>query len=716
MCRAAVGNLGECRPISFHRARYQMIHRSFPSVQKKLVLLMLAALMTPSLVATASDDAAAAKVRGKIIGRIWHTDVSGGRFFAYTGQISDELQLPSSPFTLLLSGGGGMGAELMNGIDQPAGDKQSRVEGTLLFLESAPEAGTPRLISFQSVKDQAAYLQFVKSQSGAKFAGSEVIGENDRHEVRLSLTQVGKIAGSSDDEDEDEGEEGKRRTTMSFSIQFGSSRASDEDSQPSTNSVNMPSTISTFYRYHDGFMFSGQQAAIHTMNLPAAKTLIQNSDEAALDLRAEIDLREVPRLLKQQLWTGLQTKAMTYLQRFDNEKAEDHALRSALGKGRLELLKAAMFDVDKVSFSTLFSKEASQPVRVKLKVEARQGSLLATTLAALNKSPSSLTKLRTEDSPLMLSSTVALPDWIQPVALNFAKSVQAKMTESANDESIAQLLDQVFQPISDTVEKGLLDAVVSMNGDATTGATLVGGIKMLDSESFQTALETLLVIQPISDRYRLSQAKVGNQPVLTLSTTAAFEKGSEPIPVTIHLAGTEGYLWFAVGGDTALEVLRQHLEKSKSFVTSSSVARPLEVRMKLDQWLGAETGGFSKLPQELLEQAERFFSSLSNQGQSLSMNINGKAQKLNAKNEFKSYSTVVLGEEGSDFQLKVQADGRQLNVDVEAGRQVVKFLVAQYVVAQNRMFQNIKFELPDMSKLEGADGEGNRVQTIRIGK
>lgn len=679
--------------------------------------------MTPSLVATADDDAAvatgsnnavASKVRGKVIGRIWHTDVSGAQFFAYTRQLSNELQLPSSPIMMMMGGAGGMGRGLMNGLNETTGGGQVKVKGTLLFLESAPQAGTPHLVSFQSVKDEAAYLKIVKSQAGAMFGGSELIGENDRHEVRLNLMQLGNFGGNS--ENEDEGEDGKSHESMSFTIRIGSSSSSDEDTQPSTDIVNMPSSISTFYRYHDGFMFSGRLDAIHTMNLPAGKTLMQTSEEAAVDVRAEIDLREVPRLLKQQLWTGLQTKAMTYLQQFDNEKAEDHAVRSALGKGRLELLKAAMFDVDKVSFSTRFSKEAAQPIKLKLKVEAREESMLATTLAAVGRSRSSLKKLRDEDSPLMVSSTIALPDWLQPVAVNFSKSVQAKLKESADDESTSLLLDQVFHPINDTLGKGVLDAVVSMNGEPTTGATLVGGLKMLESEDFQTALETLLVIQPMSDGYRLSQSKAGSQPVLTLSTTAAFEKGSEPIPVTIHLAGSEGYLWFAVGGDSALEVLKQHLEQSKSFVTSSSMARPLEVRLKLSQWLGSENEGFSKLPQELLEQAERLFSSLSSQGQSVSMSVNGKAQKLNTKSEFKSYASEVLGAEGSDFQLTVQADGRQLNVDAEAGPQVVKFLVAQYVVAQNRMFQNIKFELPDMSELEDADGEGTKIQSFRIGK
>lgn len=543
------------------------------------------------------------------------------------------------------------------------------------------------------------------------FGGAELIGDNDRHEVRLNLMQLGSIAGGpTGSSDEEAGEE---RKSMSFSIRIGSSNSSDKDLGEAMETVDMPTSISTYYRYHDGFMYSGQLEAIHTMDLPAGKTQGQKSEEAALDLRAEIDLREIPRLLKQQLWTGLESRAMTYLQRFDNEKAEDHAVRSALGKGRLELLKAAMFDVEEVSFSTQFATEATQPVKVKLNIKARDESQLATTLAAISQSHSSLTSLRDQDSPLMLSSTVDLPGWIKPLAVNFAKSVQAKMKESAGDQSTSDLLDQMFLPIADTLEKGHLDVVVSMDGKAATGATVIGGMKMLDSETFQTALETLLVIQPASDGYRLTQSKAGQQSVLTVSTTAEFGKGSGAIPVTIHMAGTDGYLWFAIGGDSALEVLKQHLEKSKSIVKSSRVAGPLEVRLKLSQWLGAETDGFSKLPEELLEQTERLLSSLSNQGQSMSFSVNGKAQELKTKNEFKSYANQVLGQPGGDFQLKLQATGRQLNVDAEIGTQVVKFLVTQYVVAQNRMFQNIKFELPDMSGLEG---KGTGIRTIRLGK
>lgn len=675
-----------------------------------LLLALVAALLAAPM-ANAQDLSAEEKVRGKVIGRIWHTNVNGGQFFSYTKQLTEELELPTSPIMMMM-GGGALGTGLMNSMGSQPSDAEQETRGTLIFLESSPEPGTPRFIGFRSVKDHAEYLKLVKKQSGAMFGGAELIGKDDRHEVRLNLQRLEtNITESLPGEGEEGG--GEEPRAMSFSIRIGTSISSDGEGPEAASAPEMPTSISTYYRYHDGFMYLGQLEAIHSIDLPSGKTLTQTGDEAAMDIRGQVDLREIPRLLKQHLWTSLQTRAMTYLQRFDNEKAEDHAMRSAVGKGRLELLKAAMFDVDEISFSLQFAKDGTEPIQFELQAEARDESQLASSLSSISRGTSSLKALRDSDSPMMVSTTVDLPDWMKPLALSFAASMQGKMKESAADDSVAELIDQIFLPIADTLEQGKLDAVVRMEGDAATGATLFGGLKLLDAQNFQTALETLMVVQSAGDGYRFSQSKAGDQSVLTLSTTADFADGDRSVPVTVHLAGQDGYLWFVVGGDSSLEVLKQQLLNANRVVKSAGVVRPLEVRLKLSEWLGSEGDEFSRLPEEMLQQLERSLSEVFDQGSTISMSMNGKPQKLNTEKKFQSYADKVLTKTGGDLSLEVQTTGKRLNVRASVGTQVVKFLVAQYVVAQNRMFQNISFDLPD---IQGLGGEGTQIKAIRIGR
>lgn len=708
------GNHIESRPVVLpERHQYQMIQTTVFSCQSVIRIFMTISVFVASANAIAQQPELEEKVRGKVIGRLWHSQINGSQFFSYTRQLTEELDLPTSPIMMMM-GGGAVGGGLMNSIGTNPFEAQratSETRGTLIFLESSPTPGTPRFISFRSVKDLKEYQKIMKSRSGGMMGGGELIGEDDRHEVKVNLMQLVSQSPTPNPDEAD----GDKPRVMSFSIRIDSS-IGEGDLSELPEPAEMPTSFSTYYRYHDGFMYTGQLEALHTIDLPSGRSLTQTDEEAADSIRGQIDLREIPRLLKQQLWTSLQTRAMTYLQRFDNENVEDHAMRSAVGKGRLELLKAAMFDVDQINFSVVLPKEKTDSIKLSLEAEARDESQLASTMSQIARSPSALTQLRDADSPLMISSTLDVPDWMKPLAVSFSNSLQARMKESAGDDTVAELIDHVFRPISDTLQKGQFDAIVRMEGTAATGSDLIGGIKLVDSENFRTALETLLLVQPASDDYQLSQSKAGERSVLTLSTSAdfKFKEGNTSIPVTIHLAGQDGYLWFAIGGPSSLKTLTQQLETAPDTVRTTGIARPLEVRLKLSEWLGSESEGFSGLPEQLLQQLERTLSEVLDQGQTMSISMNGKPQEIETEKKFTSYASKVLKDSGTDFELQVQTSGRRLTAEALVGTQVVKFLVAQYVVAQNRMFQNISFDLPNIEGL--GEGDGTQIRSIRIGR
>lgn len=673
-------------------------------LQFTIGLLVCLNLWAPP-VAFAQESDAPPKIRGKVIGRLWHTNVSGGQFFRYTSDLTKELELPTSPIMMMI-GGGRMGSELISSMNRNPSDGERQTSGTLIFLESFPQPGTPRLISFQSVANQEEYLKLVKERSGE----NELIGDKDRHESRMTLNFSSVVGGSLDGDVEGKKEGGPEKRSFSISISIDSSGSSEVSSGPAKMPEG-PMIISTFYRYHDGFMYTSQLEALHTINLPSGKSLSLSDEEAATDIRAKIDLREIPKRLKDQLWAGLQSKALTYLQRFDNENPEEHAMRSAVGKGRLELFKAAMFDLDQIEFSLKLASQPTQPIEFQLEAVAREESQLAATLAALSSKPSRLTTLRDADSPLMLSTTFSIPEWMQPLAVSFVNSLQAKMKEDS-DASVESIIDQLFQPIQETLSKELIDSVVRMDGTASTGATLLGGVRLSNAAAFQTALETLLVVGPASERYQVGQSTVGHRTVLTLSTSAEFQGGKKNVPVTVHLAGHDGYLWFAVGGATSLEVLQDHLESLDSGAHGQTgPARPLELRLSLSKWLGGEEDQFSDLPAQVLQQLERTLSGVFNRGSKMSMTVNGKVQEIGRKDEFESYAEKVLTPTGSDVDLKVAASGRKLTASATLGTQVVKFLVAQYVAATNRMFSGLKLQLPGMDQL---DGKGSSIKAITL--
>lgn len=118
-----------------------MIKQLSRSKWQTVGVVMAIQMLAMTMQARAEEDTGGPKIRGKVIGRIWHTKVNGGLFFSYTRKLAEELELPSSPIMMMMGGPGAMGAGLMNSIGQPPSEEEGLSKGTLLFLESAPQSG-----------------------------------------------------------------------------------------------------------------------------------------------------------------------------------------------------------------------------------------------------------------------------------------------------------------------------------------------------------------------------------------------------------------------------------------------------------------------------------------------------------------------------------------------------------------------------------------------
>lgn len=667
-------------------------------------------------------------VDGRVIGKVWHTRVPFHESFQYLNQLREELEMPQSPLIMMMPAKMALGP---GALKKPVDDSAPEMKGTLFFLQTVPVPSLNNPISFELIGDQADFAKRMLAQKNAMGAASELIGGDDRYEVKLNFGKMIAAAAPPDGSDKGGADGEGKPQVRSFAITIQADVGSgDPDSKSAPPNFKPRQSISTFYRYVDGIMYSSSTSALHKIELPNRKSLLLNEEEATNDLYADFDFREIPIELKRAFWTTLEATASTWLQKFDNEATGDYSFRRAIGEGRLELLKAALFDIDRLRFSLNLSTDGVAPIVSKLKVTARENSPFALALEVLGRSSSQLDVLRDDSSPLVVSSTVNLPEWSKPFAVGFVDSLRLKLREAAGgDDGAGVLIDDVMLPVQASVAAGQFDSAVCLRGDTKTGLVLAAGVRMVDAERFLPSLESLLLVNAADQRLHVSRSRIDDYTVVTMRADSVpiprtqTESSAPEMPLNVHLAATGSWLWITVGGlgasatdddpDRALSVLTELVQGSHANLSRQGEAIPLMVRFRLDQWLGETPDGLSRVPQMLLTELERWVSKETTP-QKMVMSING-AKVEQAKPEaakFTSFAAKVFRPESSELDLRVRTASRELVVDATVGIGIIKFFAAQYLDSQNRMFSG----MPMQFKMTPGAGGGKGVQTIRIGR
>ncbi len=147
----------------------------------------------------------------------------------------------------------GPGAFSTRNSEQPV-----ELKGTLFFLETSPELSLNNPISFELIGDQAAFEQAVREQHSGMGPLAEVIGSDNFFEVKLKL---GQVMTQTPPQPEDGGD-GKTevRQTVTIAVSVGGTEGAPADFKP-------PSSLSFYYRYSDGIMYSSRSEALRTIEL-----------------------------------------------------------------------------------------------------------------------------------------------------------------------------------------------------------------------------------------------------------------------------------------------------------------------------------------------------------------------------------------------------------------------------------------------------------------
>jgi hypothetical protein len=457
-------------------------------------------------------------------------------------------------------------------------------------------------------------------------------------------------------------------------------------------------------------MYACRSSILQHIELPNRESLKLNDEEMANDLYADFDLTEVPEEFKRIFWSAVESQAGVFLQRFDNEEEGDYSLRRVMSEGRLEILRAIMFDVDRARFSLVLPKVATDPITARLNVSARDSSLLAATLAELGRNPSQLNVLHDDESALVVASSLSLPDFLKPFGAAFVDSLGMKLRQATSELPAADfLIDGMMEPLTATMTSGRMDSAFCLRGTVESGLVPCAGLRLENAESFLSSLQTFLQVIEGSDHLHVSTDKIGEFELMSLHVDDAWIPiAGQTIPLQVNVCATGSWVWMTAGGEQSVEMLRDLVHNSESNVAANGQAVPLLIRFRLNQWLGEGTDSLSRIPQQALMAFERWLSQATRPKMSISINGSSVPAEAGVDGpEFTSYAAKSLHPENSEFELRVRSADREVVVDVRAGMDLIRFAVAQFLHSQSQMFKGVDFQMV-------APGGGKSSGTFRI--
>lgn len=320
------------------------------------------------------------------------------------------------------------------------------------------------------------------------------------------------------------------------------------------------SQSTSFFRFHDGFMFESQTKALHTMKLPSGDSLRQ-MDNADVNGEVTFHPDRIPMGLRMLGWNALSTAAGAELQQWDGESDVDYAVRRSAGDAGLALVRSAMFDTEKVSTWLKLAFDES-PVLGEFRISSRNNSDLGRTLRELSSAERRFAPILNDDAAATIYLAARLPEEWRNVVSAYVASLSEDATSSSeysDAERAAQLTwNKSYGAVA---EHGNLEICVKLGWSKESGGVIYGGVQLNENPELLAAIQ----FEENDDGELDTQSEmVQLHDMSMLKMLIPEDSELEPVKLShIYLANVDSCLWFAVGGENAHEMIHQSVTRCR---------------------------------------------------------------------------------------------------------------------------------------------------------
>jgi hypothetical protein len=325
--------------------------------------------------------------------------------------------------------------------------------------------------------------------------------------------------------------------------------------------------------YQDGYLFIAGKEAGDTpfdRNLP---------DPEKLGVRLTTQYDVALSFMLKSLSSGLKTTFLTYfnaqskahLQQRNEEPDSVYRFRRANGEFWIELVSRIVNQGEEMTLGSRLDTEKNI-ASIEFEVAGTRDSKFAKFFQGMVGKRTAFGNLLENPSTFTLSTSILFEEKQRKLFVTYfetaLKDLQAT-PESGDASEIAKYFEPIIKTMILTSDVGHLDTIAQLTGSEQGTFALVAGIKVATTRSLPDQVNELLEYlqdnpngNELLERMEIGFDTIDSQPVHRLSVQPDEDGGRRMFGESAHLYlyATPQFIWFAFGGESALDALRNAIQ------------------------------------------------------------------------------------------------------------------------------------------------------------
>lgn len=285
------------------------------------------------------------------------------------------------------------------------------------------------------------------------------------------------------------------------------------------------------------------------------------------DLAVSLQIKNVTPTMKQVFLEFLKISAQAELQQRDGEPDSAYRLRRANGDSWLELVDRIVTQGEELTIGARMNPE-TRKANIDFEIAGSSDSKLAKFFQDMAGKRTHFGNLLQNPSTFTLSASWLLSDKQRPLMANFFEAAKKDLTEAAtkqNIEGVGKVTDPLFKAFMATSDAGHMDLVAQLVGTEPGQFALIAGFKVIGSRSLPNQMSDLMQFikdhpnnSELIEKLEIGTSEIDSFPVHRLPINPPDRPGQRMFgeSANLYFYTAPQALWFAFGGDTALDTLR----------------------------------------------------------------------------------------------------------------------------------------------------------------
>lgn len=362
----------------------------------------------------------------------------------------------------------------------------------------------------------------------------------------------------------------------------------------------------------DGYAYIARnEAALNrTFDNPAKYTQrLTNS----YDVSASLNMRAIPKSTRDFFLDFIRANSEANAQQRDNEPEAAFRLRRAAEMNNIENTEMLLGQAEEITLGWTVSAQDRQSY-VEMVVIASPKSDYAKFLNQIGTTRSRFAPLLSLPAPMTFSMASILDpngrSFLSEALAVAEKETLSRLVKNTDGTTPDSPIAELYQSLRATMEAGQMDACVQLLGEPPGPFSVVGGVRLSDSDKFQRGITEIL--EKLKGRPELESVELNIAEHKGVQLHRVQGKASDDKGVTrflgqdagLYVGTGDGIVWFALGGEDALPALKEQIDVVAAAPTRDAPAPPMEFVLHLSSFLWlADTENGDQTAQQLFRDA-----------------------------------------------------------------------------------------------------------------